>query len=150
MHYTIDAPLALNQTILLPSSKSISNRVLVMNKLSQSTIKPENISDCDDTFVMQRALRDHAELTDIMGAGTAMRFLTAYYAVTEGRTILTGTDRMLHRPIDVLVDALRSLGANIKYMNEDGFPRSKLKDRSWKVVKSHCKVMSVPSLPQHY
>ena len=122
MHYTIDAPLALNQTILLPSSKSISNRVLVMNKLSQSTIKPENISDCDDTFVMQRALRDHAELTDIMGAGTAMRFLTAYYAVTEGRTILTGTDRMLHRPIDVLVDALRSLGANIKYMNEDGFP----------------------------
>jgi 3-phosphoshikimate 1-carboxyvinyltransferase len=57
-----------------------------------------------------------------MGAGTAMRFLTAYYAVTEGRTILTGTDRMLHRPIDVLVDALRSLGANIKYMNEDGFP----------------------------
>lgn len=122
MHYTIDAPLALNQTILLPSSKSISNRVLVMNKLSQSTMIPENISDCDDTFVMQRALKNHAELTDIMGAGTAMRFLTAYYSVTEGRTVLTGTDRMLHRPINVLVNALCSLGANIKYMNEEGFP----------------------------
>ena len=59
MHYTIDAPLALNQTILLPSSKSISNRVLIMNKLAQSKMQPENISDCDDTFVMQRALRDH-------------------------------------------------------------------------------------------
>lgn len=122
MHYTIDAPFALHETIQLPPSKSISNRVLIMNKLAQSKIAPENISDCDDTFVMGRALKDCAELTDIMGAGTAMRFLTAYFAVNEGRTMLTGTDRMLHRPIQVLVHALRTLGADIKYMNDEGFP----------------------------
>lgn len=122
MHYTLDAPLSINKTVLLPASKSISNRVLIITKLAQSTMKLENISKCDDTFVMERALKESSELTDIMGAGTAMRFLTAYFSVTPGRTMLTGTERMKHRPIDLLVNALLTLGANIKYSNEEGFP----------------------------
>ena len=83
---------------------------------------PENLSDCDDTVVTIKALRDKPEVVDIMAAGTAMRFLTAYYSVTPGTRIITGTERMRHRPIGILVEALRSLGAQIDYVGEDGFP----------------------------
>ena len=83
---------------------------------------PENLSDCDDTVVTIKALRDKPEVVDIMAAGTAMRFLTAYYSVTPGTCIITGTERMRHRPIGILVDALCSLGAQIDYVGEEGFP----------------------------
>lgn len=125
----------INVTTHLPASKSISNRALIINALSGAGVVPQNVSDCDDTFVMVRALApsqlpggektakgDVIPVVDIMAAGTAMRFLTAYLSVTEGERIITGTERMRHRPISILVDALRSLGADISYEGEEGFP----------------------------
>ena len=104
--------------------------MLVMNELSGGKIKLSNISDCDDTFVMQRALGERTPVTDIMAAGTSMRFLTAYFATNESDTVMTGTERMRHRPIHILVDALRSLGADITYEGEEGFPPLHIKGHS--------------------
>lgn len=122
MTYKITAPSHINNTINLPASKSISNRALILHALSGSNRLPENLSDCDDTEVIINALRNMPEVIDIKAAGTAMRFMTAYLSVTEGTHILTGTDRMKHRPIKVLVDALRTLGANIEYVENEGYP----------------------------
>jgi 3-phosphoshikimate 1-carboxyvinyltransferase len=123
MRYKIKAPSLLNHTVKLPASKSVSNRALIMYALSGGKILPENLSDCDDTTVIVRALRDMPEEIDIMAAGTAMRFMTAYLSVLDGHChTLTGTERMKHRPIELLVDALRSLGADIEYVGETGFP----------------------------
>lgn len=108
--------------IMLPASKSISNRALVLNALSGNKLLPDNLSDSDDTQVMLRALQDLPEVIDIGAAGTAMRFLTAYLSVTPGEHTITGTERMKHRPIGILVDALRMLGATIAYEGEEGFP----------------------------
>ena len=109
--------------IMLPSSKSISNRALIINALGKGTYQPENLSECDDTQVMVRALQASPDATiDIMAAGTAMRFLTAYLSVTPGKRIITGTQRMQQRPIQVLVNALRELGADINYTNNEGYP----------------------------
>ena len=83
---------------------------------------PENLSDCDDTEVIVKALNDMPEVIDIKAAGTAMRFMTAFLAVTPGVHAITGTERMLHRPIGVLVDALRYIGAEIEYAGEEGYP----------------------------
>lgn len=118
----ITAPQALQARIDLPASKSISNRALIINALSRSEFQPENLSDCDDTRVMVAALHDMPEVIDIGAAGTAMRFLTAYLSVIPGTHVITGTERMRHRPIGVLVDALRQLGAHIEYEGEEGFP----------------------------
>jgi len=126
MTYRITAPLQINANIQLPSSKSISNRALVLHALSGGNTEPKNLSDCDDTMVIIRALHEKPEVVDIMAAGTAMRFLTAYYSVTPGSRILTGTERMKHRPISILVDALRSLGADIQYVESLGFPPLKI------------------------
>ena len=115
MQIKINAPATLRQEIKLPASKSISNRALLIHALSKGQNTPQNISDCDDTFVMQRALTENPEVVDIMAAGTAMRFLSAYYAVTPGTKTITGTARMKQRPIGILVDALRTLGAQIEY-----------------------------------
>jgi len=122
MTYRITTPKRIRAEIQLPSSKSISNRALVLHALSGGEAMLENLSDCDDTMVMIKALRDKPEVVDIMAAGTAMRFLTAYYCITPGTRIITGTERMKHRPISILVDALRSLGAEIEYVEEEGFP----------------------------
>ncbi len=108
--------------IQLPSSKSISNRVLLFNAWGNGTCRIENLSDCDDTRVMVRALEGEGNLIDIGAAGTAMRFLTAYFSVTPGTRVLTGSQRMRQRPIRVLVDALRALGAEIEYVADEGFP----------------------------
>lgn len=120
--YTIKAPSRLHANVTLPSSKSISNRALIINALAGATMFPENISDCDDTKVMVRALEKMPDVIDVHAAGTAMRFLTAYLSVTPGEHILTGIERMRHRPIGVLVDALRRLGADIDYLGDEGFP----------------------------
>ncbi len=124
MIYTVTAPKTLDARVALPASKSISNRVLIINALAGSTDVPQNLSDCDDTEVTVAALRDKPDVIDIKAAGTAMRFLTAYLAVTPGSHTITGTERMKHRPIKVLVDALRYLGADIVYEGEEGFPPS--------------------------
>ena len=123
------APAKIHTTIQLPSSKSISNRALIINALGNGTHHPENLSDCDDTRVMIRALNDDKETIDIMAAGTAMRFLTAYLSVTPGTRIITGTERMQQRPIQVLVNALRELGADIEYVANDGFPPLRITGR---------------------
>lgn len=108
--------------ITLPSSKSICNRALIVHALSGGQDSIANLSDCDDTQVMMRALQDLPETIDIQAAGTAMRFLTAYFSVTQGEHTLTGTERMKQRPIRILVEALRSLGAEISYTAKEGFP----------------------------
>ena len=121
--YRLTPPQRLSATIPLPSSKSISNRALIIHALSGGQPLPANLSDCDDTEVMVKALRDTPPSIDIGAAGTAMRFLTAYLAATDsGEHVLTGTERMKHRPIKVLVEALRCLGADIRYEGVDGFP----------------------------
>ncbi len=122
MQYTITAPKSIKGRIVLPASKSISNRALTINLLAGSTIPPSNISDCDDTRVMCEWMEARPLTVDIGAAGTAMRFSTALLAVTEGRHVITGSERMRNRPIAVLVDALRQLGANINYVEKAGYP----------------------------
>ena len=112
----------LQTTIALPASKSISNRALIINALSKQNGCLKNISECDDTFVMVRALTQMPDVIDIMAAGTAMRFLSAYLSVVDGTHTITGTERMKHRPISILVDALRTLGTRVEYIEKDGFP----------------------------
>jgi len=131
MEYTIIAPKALDATINLPASKSISNRALVIKALAGGTTPPENLSDCDDTEVIIKALKDMPEVIDIGAAGTSMRFLTAYLAVTQGEHTLTGSARMKHRPIAPLVEALQTLGADIRYEGETGFPPLHIKGGSY-------------------
>jgi 3-phosphoshikimate 1-carboxyvinyltransferase len=120
-------PLRVPEGISLPASKSISNRMLLLRTLSGGEIKLHNISDCDDTIAMEQGLESlgvqSPATIDVGAAGTAMRFLTAYFATTENHdVVITGTERMRHRPIGVLVDALRSMGADISYDGEDGYP----------------------------
>jgi len=123
MKISITPPDSIQATIQLPSSKSISNRALIIHALGNGEHPLENLSDCDDTQVMIRALQAQpGDTIDILAAGTAMRFLTAYLSVTPGDRIITGTQRMQQRPIQVLVDALRELGANIDYVAQEGFP----------------------------
>ena len=129
MQYILKAPDNLKTEVKLPASKSIGNRALVINALAGGTAMPGNLSDCDDTDVMIRALRDMPYEIDIKAAGTAMRFMTAYLAATPGEHVITGTERMHHRPIAVLVDALRSLGAHIEYVGEEGYPPLRIEGR---------------------
>ena len=128
MQYNITAPEALKQTVQLPASKSISNRALVIHALSGGDVLPENLSDCDDTEVIISALKDNPYEINIKAAGTAMRFMTAYLATRDGEEhVITGTERMKHRPIHILVDALRGLGADIEYVGKEGFPPLRIK-----------------------
>ena len=122
MQIRLTAPRLLRHETELPASKSISNRALIIKALAGGRDMPRHISDCDDTAVMLKALTDPDDPIDIKAAGTAMRFLTAYFAVKEGTCTLTGTARMKQRPIGILVDALRKLGAQIEYVEAEGFP----------------------------
>lgn len=115
------------ETIIhLSSSKSESNRALLIRALSQEPITLHNLSDARDTQTMMRLLASKDTTWDVLDAGTTMRFLTAYLAVTAENQTITGTERMQQRPIKVLVDALRELGAHIEYLKEDGFPPHKI------------------------
>ena len=117
----------IKEEITISGSKSESNRLLILQKLF-SEISIENLSDSDDSVHMQHALSTDEELVDIGHAGTAMRFLTSYFAVNEGReTVLTGSERMQNRPIEILVNALNDLGANISYKDKVGYPPIRLK-----------------------
>ena len=112
----------LDARISLPSSKSISNRVLIINALSYSPWAVKNLSVSDDTKVLEAALNSNIDVFDIGHAGTAMRFLTAFLAKIAGEWVITGSERMKQRPIKILVDALRKMGANIEYTENEGFP----------------------------
>jgi len=127
---SITKPKRLQATIQLPASKSISNRALIIYALSGGNTLPENLSDCDDTEVIINALNYMPETIDIKAAGTAMRFMTAFLATTNhGTHVITGTERMKHRPIKILVDALRQLGADIEYVGDEGYPPLRIKGR---------------------
>ena len=130
MQYKITPPGVLNYTVTLPASKSISNRALIIQALTGGSIVPLNLSDCDDTAVIVQALRDNPYEIDIKAGGTAMRFMTALLSVRQSEEhVITGTERMKHRPIGPLVDALRRLGADISYVGEEGFPPLRIKGR---------------------
>ena len=128
--YKITAPRLLNSVVSLPASKSISNRALIIYALSGGHLLPHNLSDCDDTEVILDALRYMPMEINIKAAGTAMRFMTAYLSVMRGTRMITGTERMKHRPIRILVDALRELGAHIEYAGEEGYPPLRITGRS--------------------
>lgn len=159
MRIRITAPEYISGTIKLPASKSISNRALIINALaedvdqhptprsarrdtcqSKNTQHPENLSVCDDTDVMVAAMDSVKKAKaegmpceiNIKAAGTAMRFTTAFLSVTEGEYVITGTERMQHRPIEVLVNALRHLGADIEYVKEQGFPPLRIRGNKLK------------------
>ncbi|MEZ4778519.1 MAG: 3-phosphoshikimate 1-carboxyvinyltransferase [Flavobacteriaceae bacterium] len=124
--------------IQITGSKSESNRLLILQVLyPQITI--ENLSESDDTQYLQKALQSSESIVDIHHAGTAMRFLTAYFATKENVEVaLTGSTRMQERPIAILVDALRDLGANIEYEKKEGFPPLKIKGK--KLIKNQVSV----------
>ena len=111
-----------NERLQITGSKSEANRLLILQALYPGIII-KNLSNSDDSQVMQQAIASTVEEVDIHHAGTAMRFLTSYFATRKGRkTLLTGSARMHQRPIKILVDALRDLGADITYKNEEGYP----------------------------
>ena len=122
MQYKILSPGSVNSSIVLPSSKSISNRALAIGALAGSIASITNLSDCDDTEVMQRWLTERPSTVDVGAAGSSMRFSTALLAVGQGEHVITGSERMKNRPIKILVDALRRLGADISYVEKEGYP----------------------------
>lgn len=128
MNYRIIAPRRIEGEIDLLASKSISNRVLLLNALCATPGRLSNLAQCDDTDAVLSALaQPDASEVNIGAAGTAMRFLTAYFATREGReVVIDGTERMRQRPIRVLVDALRQLGADIEYVEAEGYPPLKI------------------------
>ncbi|MFT4568829.1 MAG: 3-phosphoshikimate 1-carboxyvinyltransferase [Saprospiraceae bacterium] len=111
-----------NGKVRLDGSKSISNRALIIRALSGENFKIEGLSTSDDTETLERLLNDDGIVYDVHHAGTTFRFLTAYLALQEETQVLTGSERMLQRPIGPLVAALNSLGCNIKYLGEEGYP----------------------------
>lgn len=106
----------------LPASKSISNRALIIDALSGGKSELQNLSDANDTQLMQKLIRSPLGEIDVEDAGTTMRFLTAYFSITDQKKIITGTERMKERPIGILVDALRLLGVMIEYTGKEGYP----------------------------
>ena len=126
MQISLDIPQKLTACVALPASKSVSNRALLLQALCpEKRHAIANLAACDDTDHMLKGIeakREGASLIDIGATGTAMRFLTAYLAITEGETAITGSERMQQRPIGTLVEALRILGADITYINREGYP----------------------------
>jgi len=120
---------SINKKIIISGSKSESNRALILQKLCPS-IQIANLSDSDDTCYLQQALASEEETINIGHAGTAMRFLTAYYSTQAGKEVkITGSDRMQERPIKILVETLQQMGADITYLKNDGFPPLQIKGK---------------------
>ena len=111
-----------NTRILLPASKSISNRALILDALAGGGSTLNNLSQARDTRTMIRLLASDQKELDVLDAGTTMRFLTSFLAVQDKARVLKGSKRMHERPISILVDALRSLGAEIDYLGQEGYP----------------------------
>lgn len=120
-------PILKSAEIPLEASKSESNRALIINALSGNKSVIYNISKARDTQTMQALLKSNAEILDVLDAGTTMRFLTAFSLFGDKAVLLTGTERMQQRPIKILVEALKKIGAKIKYKGEEGFPPIKIK-----------------------
>ena len=119
--------------VQLNGSKSISNRVLIIDALCNHQLQLENISNADDTVFLQQILQSNDAVLDAGAGGTTFRFLTAYLSTQEGReVVLTGSERMQQRPIKILVDALLQLGADISYVNNEGFPPLRIRGKKLK------------------
>ncbi len=119
----------LSSEICISGSKSETNRLLLLQALYPNLIL-ENVSNSDDSQVMIKALQSSQDVIDIHHAGTTMRFLTAYFAMQDGReVVLTGSSRMKERPIKILVDALRQMDAEIHYVENEGFPPLRIKGK---------------------
>ena len=130
MLFTPYIPTTFQAQLNLPGSKSLSNRALLLCALSGEHSQVTHLSNCSDTHIMQEALSTVSEIVNLGAAGTAMRFMTAYFAATpQSSHIVTGTERMKQRPIGILVDALRSLGADITYLENNGFPPLRINGR---------------------
>ncbi|NCB25277.1 MAG: 3-phosphoshikimate 1-carboxyvinyltransferase [Bacteroidia bacterium] len=132
MQYKISPPDAIHATVQLPASKSMSNRALILNALSLSPYHIRNLSDCEDTQVIIDAFNSDSNEFDVKGAGTAMRFLTAFLAGMQGEWIIKGSRRMHERPIHPLVETLTALGAKIDYLEKEGFPPLRINGRKLK------------------
>ena len=131
MELTIQTSKVSNSTVVITGSKSESNRLLLLQALFPQ-LEIQNLSNSDDSQLMQKALNQSSNLVDIHHAGTAMRFLTAYYASKPNNEVnLTGSKRMKERPIKILVDALKSLGCDISYIENEGFPPLKIIGKKW-------------------
>ena len=125
----LKSKIAKQSSVQITGSKSESNRLLLLQALYPE-FKLENVSNSDDSNLMTSALSSDSEVVDIHHAGTAMRFLTAYFSIQEGReTVLTGSKRMKERPIKILVEALQDLGAEISYEGNEGFPPIRIKGK---------------------
>lgn len=122
-------PSRLDCEILLPSSKSVSNRLLIISALSGNRVKVKQLSDSDDTALMMKLLNSSDTFKDAGHAGTTMRFLTAFYATGDQEVVLSGSERMKQRPIKELVDSLILLGADIEYLENPGFPPLKIRGK---------------------
>ncbi|WP_081211940.1 3-phosphoshikimate 1-carboxyvinyltransferase [Salegentibacter sediminis] len=119
----------LSGDLKITGSKSESNRLLILQALYPA-LKVENLSNSDDTQYLKKALASDEGLIDIHHAGTAMRFLAAYFATREGReVVLTGSQRMQERPVKLLVEALTTLGADISYEKKEGYPPLRIKGK---------------------
>ncbi len=137
MKYTISHPTKkLVGTIYLTASKSESNRALIIQALCSEKFEIKNLATAQDTTILthilnpQQPATNNQQLIDVGAAGTVMRFLTAYYSTKIGTHILTGSERMKKRPIGILVSALRELGAQIEYVEKEGFPPLKITGRA--------------------
>ncbi|MCR9183270.1 MAG: 3-phosphoshikimate 1-carboxyvinyltransferase [Flavobacteriaceae bacterium] len=141
MNIILSLPKAIPHTeIQISGSKSESNRLLILQKLFPE-IEISNISDAQDTQLLKDALASDSKIIDIHHAGTAMRFLTAFFAAQQGKEVtLTGSQRMKERPIQILVDALLELGAEISYLEKDGFPPIKISGK--KITKNKVSINS--------
>ena len=127
-----------DQMIHISGSKSISNRLLILKELF-GNIEVSNLSDSQDTALLQKALTEISEIIDVHHAGTAMRFLTSFFAISEGKNvILKGSERLQQRPIQPLVEALRNLGAKIEYLEKEGFPPLKISGK--KITKNSIEI----------
>ncbi|WP_298479304.1 3-phosphoshikimate 1-carboxyvinyltransferase [uncultured Maribacter sp.] len=134
LHISSPSNNLINATVKITGSKSESNRSLLLKAL-YSNISISNVSNSDDAVVMEKGLQISSGIVDIHHAGTAMRFLTSYFASQEGKEVtLTGSQRMTERPIKVLVEALQDLGADITYVENEGYPPLLIKGK--KLTKS--------------
>lgn len=134
LHYKLNTSITIDQTnvlqgiaTLLPASKSISNRALIINALAGGHSNLSNLSDANDTQLMLRLINDADSVIDVEDAGTTMRFLTAYFSITDQPKQITGTARMCERPIGILVNALQTLGVDIAYIDKEGYPPLQIK-----------------------
>jgi 3-phosphoshikimate 1-carboxyvinyltransferase len=126
------APQRLHGTVNLPSSKSISNRALMIRALSGQDFRIDNLSTADDTRLLYALFKSDEDELYVKNAGTVMRFLTAFYACREGEIILRGSERMDERPIGALVEALKSMGADIDYLGKEGYSPLHIRGRKLK------------------